>query len=336
MPRKPRVEYAGAIYHVMNRGDRKNLIYRDDRDKGIFLGALKEVCLRTGWLIHAYVLLDNHYHFLLETPEPNLVSGMKWLQGTYTQRFNCRYAEYGHLFQGRYKALLVDGESGDYFSTVASYIHMNPVRAGLILGGRPDLMSYCWSSYPAYIDLDRRDSWLRTDRVLGALGIADDRRGRKQFLEYMQRRVVEWIGGEASVDAEKTRQSICRGWCYGDEEFRERMEQLVDRRVEEYDRRSYSGHQVTSHDERMAERILDQCLRAFGIIPEDLAVMAKGDSRKKVMAWAIRRRTCVRNDWIANRLCMGRGSNLSRHMREVESASGNGVADLREMIKNEV
>ena len=103
MPRKPRIEYAGAVYHVMSRGNRQEEIYRDDTDRELFLETLTEVCARTGWVVHACVLLNNH--ILLETPEPNLVVGMKWFQGTYTQRFNARIREWGHLFQGRYKAL---------------------------------------------------------------------------------------------------------------------------------------------------------------------------------------------------------------------------------------
>ena len=107
MARKPRVEYAGAVYHVMSRGNRRNLIFRDHRDKEIFMDTLEEACVRHGWRVHAFVLMDNHYHLLLETPEPNLVNGMKWFQGTYTQRVNSRHKEWGHLFQGRYKALVV-------------------------------------------------------------------------------------------------------------------------------------------------------------------------------------------------------------------------------------
>ncbi len=107
------------------------LLYRDDTDRERFLETLTEVCAGTGWVIHAYVLMDNYYHILLETPEPNLVVGMKWFQGTYTQRFNARNREWGHLFQGRYRAMLVDNGSDAYFPIVNSYIHLNPARARL-------------------------------------------------------------------------------------------------------------------------------------------------------------------------------------------------------------
>jgi REP element-mobilizing transposase RayT len=133
-------EFEGAIYHIMSRGNRQEAIFRDDRDCEMFLDTLDEACTRTGWRVHAFCLMGNHYHLLLETPEANLVSGMKWLQGTLTQRINCRFAAvsssqprfvsrhklWGHLLQGRYKALLVDGAGGDCFATVASY--MNRVR----------------------------------------------------------------------------------------------------------------------------------------------------------------------------------------------------------------
>ena len=127
MARKPRLEYAGAVYHVMNRGNRRQAIFRADGDRKCFLEALGEVCERTGWKVHAYVLMGNHYHLLLETPEPNLTAGMQWLQGTYTKRFNAAHREWGHLFQGRYKAIPVE-PGGDYFLAVATYIHLNPMR----------------------------------------------------------------------------------------------------------------------------------------------------------------------------------------------------------------
>ena len=111
MARPLRIEYAGAVYHVMARGNQGQVIFRDDGDRRRFLETLGEACEKTGWRIHAYVLMGNHYHLLVETPEGNLVTGMKWLQGTYTQRFNGRHEVFGHLFQGRYKAILVEADN---------------------------------------------------------------------------------------------------------------------------------------------------------------------------------------------------------------------------------
>jgi putative transposase len=101
MPRQLRLEYAGAIYHVMNRGDRREVIVRDRRDRERFLSTLGEACAKTGWQVHAFCLMSNHFHLVVETPQPNLVNGMSWLLGTYSSRFNRRHKLVGHLFSGR-------------------------------------------------------------------------------------------------------------------------------------------------------------------------------------------------------------------------------------------
>src|SRR5207244_7745998 len=108
MARRLRVQYPGAIYHLMNRGDRREPIFKDDQDRRCFLETLAEACRKTNWQVHAYCLMPNHFHLVLETPKPNLVAGMKWFLGTYTSRFNRRHKLVGHLFSGRYKSLVVD------------------------------------------------------------------------------------------------------------------------------------------------------------------------------------------------------------------------------------
>ncbi len=130
MARPLRIEYPGATYHVMARGNQGRAIFKDDQDRRRWVETLAEACGKTGWRIHAYVLMHNHYHVLAETPEGNLVAGMKWLQGTYTQRYNGRHQCCGHLFQGRYKAVPVEAENAGYLETVSTYIHLNPARAG--------------------------------------------------------------------------------------------------------------------------------------------------------------------------------------------------------------
>ena len=115
MARQIRIEYDGAAYHVLARGNQGQAIFADDLDRKVWLETLAEACEKTGWRIHAYVMMGHHYHVLVETPEGNLVAGMKWLQGTYTQRYNSRHSVFGHLFQGRYKALVVEGAAGNYF-----------------------------------------------------------------------------------------------------------------------------------------------------------------------------------------------------------------------------
>jgi REP element-mobilizing transposase RayT len=120
MPRTLRIEYSGAIYHVMNRGDRREPIFYDDADYQRFLATLAEACRKTDWQVHAFCLMPNHFHLVVETPNANLVAGMRWFLSTYTARFNRRHKLFGHIFSGRFKALIVDGSGNGYLRTVCA------------------------------------------------------------------------------------------------------------------------------------------------------------------------------------------------------------------------
>jgi REP element-mobilizing transposase RayT len=179
MARPLRIEYPGALYHVTSRGDRQELIFDDDGDRRAFLGVLGEVVSRFRWRCHAYCLMGNHYHPMIETPEANLTKGMRQLNGVFTQWSNRRHKRSGHLFQGRYKAILVDRDS--YFSELARYIVLNPVRAAMVK--HPRLWS--WSSYGATVGTSARPAWLTTDALLSAFGNgrAAARRRYQQFID---------------------------------------------------------------------------------------------------------------------------------------------------------
>ena len=189
MARNLRVQHPSAIYHVVNRGDRREPIFKNETDRKRFLETLGEACAKLGWKMHAYCLMANHFHLVLETPQANLVAGMKWFLGKHTSRFNRRRRLFGHLFSGRYKALVVDGSGDGYLRTVRGYVHLNPVRAKLLTPEQP-LSDYPWSSILAYLKLpSQRPGWLRVDRLLGELGIGrDDAKGRRRFAETMEER----------------------------------------------------------------------------------------------------------------------------------------------------
>ena len=319
MPRKPRVEYEGAIYHVMCRGNRGARVFRDKRDNEVFLDTLGEACVRCGWRVHAFVLMGNHYHLLIETPEANLVAGMQWLQGTYTKRFNVRHKERGHLFQGRYKALLVGGD-GDYFPTVAAYIHLNPARIKDFNFEQSKLEEHVWSSYPGYLQSGKRPEWLCVDRVFGAVGLKDTPQGRTAYRKMMDRRMLEmqhsakpWV-----VDEEWSR--IRRGWCFGGEEFREEMTERVDGVLAFKKRESFSGPEVRLHDETEAERLIVLGMGGLGMKEQDLQEQRKSSPQKYALAWMVRKHTSVRNGWIKDRLKMGSATNFSDYLRRIESA----------------
>lgn len=164
MARPLRIELAGGLYHVTARGDRCEAIYLDDADRQAWLTLLGEVCERFNWRCHAYCQMTNHYHVVVETPEGNLSRGMRQLNGVYTQQTNRRHAHIGHVFQGRYKAILVEKDS--YLLELARYVVLNPVRAGMTA----EAGDWPWSSYRAMIGEASAPKWLETDWLLGQFG----------------------------------------------------------------------------------------------------------------------------------------------------------------------
>lgn len=164
MARPLRLEYPGALYHITTRGDRREDIYLGDQDRVEFLGLLGEVCDRFNWGVYAYCLMSNHYHILVETPDANLARGMRQLNGVYTQRFNRRHRRVGHVFQGRYKAILVQKDS--YLLELSRYVVLNPVRAGMVKTAR----DWRWSSYRATLGQAKAPAWLQTDQLLAQFG----------------------------------------------------------------------------------------------------------------------------------------------------------------------
>ncbi|OHB75126.1 MAG: hypothetical protein A2W31_16195 [Planctomycetes bacterium RBG_16_64_10] len=168
MARPLRIQYAGAHYHVMSRGNERRPIVRDEADRDKRLEWLRRTVEDYGWQLHAFVLMDNHDHLFVETPEPNLSAGMQFLNGSYTTYFNRRHRRVGHLFQGRYKAQLIEEEG--YYLEVSRYIHLNPVRARRV--ERPE--QYPWSSYPGYHRSSRTLNWVTYRNVLGEFGVQDE------------------------------------------------------------------------------------------------------------------------------------------------------------------
>lgn len=332
MARKPRVEFEGATYHVMCRGNRQEAIFRDDKDHGRFLDTLGEVAERNGWLIHAFVLMGNHYHLLLETPEPNLVDGMRWFQSTYTQRFNARHKVWGHLFQGRYKALPVD--QGEYFKTVADYIHLNPARAHAFDLESGQLADYKWSSFCGYMRPAKRPGFLIADRVLASHGFSDDASGRSRYRNEMKRRIIDIAHSSNPKEADEQWQKIRRGWAYGTDEFRMNIQNALDTAVSGKRRDSFMGEEIRRHDENEAEKLFRHGLICCGITEEQLSDLKKGDDRKKVIAWYIRKKTSVRIEWITRRLKMGVTSNFSCYVRAVDQAEGGPLWELKNKITN--
>ncbi len=329
MARKIRVEFDGAFYHVMCRGDRREKIFEDDVDLGRFLETLAQVCQRTGWRIHAYVLMSNHYHWLLETPQANLVAGMRWFQSCFTVRYNLRHRKAGHLFQGRYKAVLVDPESQGYFAAVADYIHLNPARARL-LGGKKDLLSYRWSSLPGYVGRpQQRPPWLEVSRVLGELGYKDRAKDRRAYGGRMEARAREGVD-------EGGLQEMRRGWVLGGEEFRDRVLDWMEKKAAGAGsaRKVRREEADADHGERQAERIIREMLEVLKVPEGEVVAGRKGDWRKRVIAQRVRANTSMSLRWLAVRLQMGSEGHLSRVTSNLEDLADHpGWRSFRKSLK---
>ena len=323
MPRQVRIEYEGATYHVMCRGDRQEAICEDDQDRSMFLATLATAVQRTGWRVHGYVLMANHYHLLIETPEPNLVRGMAWVQTTYTARYNARHQRRGHLFGGRYKAIVVDPEDPRYLVTLLDYIHLNPVRAGLVrLGKGERLLDYPWSSLPGYVRKRERPAWLTVKRAFEAQELEDSQSGRRRMHENLERRAAEDRAERAGlgvVDEQNLQSTLRRGWYYGRESFRdwllEKADALLQRRRKA--RKNYHGQAVREHGQAEARRLIDAGLAQAGLTRKELAVLAKGDARKAEIAARVRAVTMVRLQWLADELRMGSAPNVLHACRRL-------------------
>lgn len=294
MPRPLRLEYPGAIYHLMSRGDHRQDIFRDDQDRHRFISTLAEACEKTEWQAHAYCLMSNHFHLVVETPAPNLVAGMKWLLGVYTRRYNIRHRLCGHLFAGRYKALHVDGGTRGYLRTVCDYVHLNPARAKLLQRDE-DLKNFPWSSYGHYLSAPRqRPAWLCVHRLLGEHGIAkDSSAGRQEFAGSMEQRRAQ--------EERNDYNPIRRGWCLGNEDFRRELISAASERVGPS--HPAARRQETEMDK--AQRIVQEELKRIGWKEKDLPAQAKGAKAKIVMARRLRKETTMTLKWIAIRLEMG-------------------------------
>jgi putative transposase len=182
-----RIEYPGAFYHVTSRGNERKMVFQSTRDREKYLSYLGSAHDRYGAIIHAYCLMGNHYHLLLETPRGNLSQILHHINGAYTTYFNIKRDRSGHLFQGRFKGILVEKDA--YCKELSRYVHLNPVRAGLVKSPS----EYPWSSYRCFIGREKRSDWLTTELILGDFG-GEGRKGYRRYREYVERRQSKELG----------------------------------------------------------------------------------------------------------------------------------------------
>jgi REP element-mobilizing transposase RayT len=310
----------------MARGNRRQAIFRDDLDRRFWLKALGEVCGRTGWRVHAWVLMGNHFHLFLETPAPNLVEGMKWLQNAYTRRFNTRHKEWGRLFGDRYKAIPVEGRAGLFYEALCDYIHLNPLRAGLVRSGAGrGLLDYPWSSLGSGFAVPerRRPAWLAAAEGLAAFDFPDTVAGRRRYVERLEKRAREEPARGCGVPPgpeDARRSHLRRGWYWGGEAFAESLLAMLRPKTKKLKNRTYgSAPQHRRQSEEEAGELLRQGLRRAGLTPAELPRLPGSDPRKAALALELWDQTTVSQSWLAERLWMKSAANVSQILRRMKN-----------------
>ena len=302
MARPLRIQFAGALYHVISRGNEQIAIVRDDVDRYKRLDWLRRTVEIYGWRLYAFVLMTNHEHLFVETPEPNLSAGMQYLGGSYTSYFNWRHHRSGHLFQGRFKGYLV--EERGYFQEVSRYIHLNPVRAGMV--ARPQ--DYPWSSYPGYARARQVVDWVSYDRVLGEFA-PDLSAARRAYSGFVRAGVDDPPPSPFADAVERL--------LLGSAAFVTRMRRLLRDRPEDA-----AIPQLKQLRPRPAlERIVGDVADHFGHVPDDWRQGRRvDDASRAVAAYLARRRFGYSSRQVAAALGYRGHGGVSSAVARIESA----------------
>jgi REP element-mobilizing transposase RayT len=303
MARKLRLEFPGAIYHVINRGNYRSDVFKTEGAKAAFEACLFEACAKSQWRLHAYVIMSNHFHLAVETPEGNLVAGMRWLLSTFCTRFNrCRH-ERGHVFQGRYKSLLV--EDGDALGQVCHYIHLNPVRAGVVAVGH--LKAYRYGSYWHLWRKAGRPKFLELATALAEAGeLIDERRGWQAYEQYLA-----WQAAEGPVGRSRAYVSLSRGWALGTREFKEAL--VKDHALAAISR-AWEASGAQEVRQMQWARALARALKVLRRPTEEVVHSRKSAEWKLAIAAWLKAGTQVSNRWLSENLHLGVPAALSRNL----------------------
>jgi len=322
MARKLRLAYPGAIYHVFNRSHNREKLFADNAIKTTFLECLWAACERCGWLLHAYIVMEDHFHAAIETPQGNLAAGMQWLQSTFANRIEHHRVNHGPLFQGRFKAMPI--EPGNALGKVCNYITLNPVRAGLISVRR--LSDYAYGSFRFLWCPDERPAFLRFASALQeAGGLPDNSTGWQAYERYL-----EWQNEHGPAGGNPAYRSLSKGWIIGSDTFRK---SLLQQHLQASAARSWKAPEVREEREARWSAALAVLL---GAVPD-----SQRDDHRKSAPWKVaiaaqlKATTDVSNAWLAGKLAMGSPIYVSKHVGLARRGIYAAAIQLREADNNE-
>jgi putative transposase len=286
---------------VLNRGNYRGWIFKEEGARHAFEECLFQACVRCGWLLHAYVLMGNHFHLAVETPEGNLTVGMQWLQSTYANRFNRLRKSSGHLFQGRFKALVI--EKGESLGRLCHYIHLNPARAKIV--NVETLKEYRYGSYWYLNNRKQRPDFLRLGSALEWAGqLADTPAGHKAYEAYLRWQLEDGPAGNG-----KAYESLSKGWALGSKEFKQ---SLIDDHKLEAVNRAWESMGAKELARMKWQKELEVLLEEIG--EKERLDLRKSAPWKVAIAVEMKRRLPVLNGWLAEQLQMGSGMYVSKHV----------------------
>jgi putative transposase len=284
------------MYHVINRGNYRRDLFESAGAAKAFEETLEEACEVHGWKLHAHVVMKNHFHLAVETPQANLVAGMHWLQSTFSSRFNRFRQERGHLFQGRYQALLIEDAAA--LARVMDYIHLNPVRAGIV--AVEHLADFRWSSLRRFVRGPRGTSWIAED-ITTQRGFADSPTGWRAYVDYL----ADLCGNE-TLQNELEFGDMCRGWAIGTHSWRKAM-------AKEHAQRALDPglerKELLEIKHVRFNEYLEQELSTLGVTAEALRTDRKTAPWKVDLALSLRQKG-VPYRWLAEHLHMGSPDSL--------------------------
>ncbi len=321
----------------MARGNRREDIVQSDQDRELFIQTLGEACEKAGWRVHAWVLMSNHFHWVLETPEPNLSEGMKWFMNAYTRRFNTRNKFWGHLFGGRYKSILVD--EGVYFRTLVDYVHLNPVRAGLVKRGTAeDLLHYRWSSLVKgyLVPASKRPKWLVThDRLAVGRGGEERVSDRRQYLNHLFKiaRSEGVKAGKSLPEGQGGQSTFSRGWYWGSQEFREKLLKIGTPSC--YRSKNYSSSpQMKDRNRWQAEELIEHALKYSDMDEKKMLAQKSGHPVKVAIVVAVKELTTLDQGTLAKRLNLKSAGNVSQIYRRYKNGDLLLNREMKRWLKN--
>ncbi len=298
MPRKQRIEFAGATYHIISRGNYRKDLFAVESCGGAFEKALFETVERCGWELYAYVIMSNHYHLAVRTPEPNLVAGMKWLQSTFATRFNRFTGERGRVFQGRYKSILLTEDQR--LGGLIDYIHLNPVRAKMCQ--MDQLEQHRLSSFARYAEKGTRPSGLMKETMLRLHGLPNTTRGMVKYRQHLE------LADEANPrKRDELFKHYCRGWFMGTADAKKAVAEDLSRSTETV----WEGVDLKEINKTRWEKLVKQEMRRLQKSESDIAKSIKGALWKVEIAVTLKTQTTASNPWIARRLQMGHPNYVS-------------------------